>query len=253
MKIIMLAKDSRSSRIMYNSINKEFSISKVIFESDVDKYKLLKRRIKRLGTLRVFGQILFQLLIVKVLKKISSKRIGLYIESFDFNTTAVGEEKIIRVNSVNEEQTIENIKEIDPDIILVNGTRIISSKVIDCTNATIVNTHVGITPKYRGVHGAYWALVNNDYENVGVTVHLIDKGIDTGGIIYQEKIVIDSKDNFVTYPILQLDKGITLLKYTIKDIIEGKLSVKENDLESKLWSHPTLWEYLYYRIVKNIK
>jgi methionyl-tRNA formyltransferase len=39
-------------------------------------------------------------------------------------------------------------------------------------NSKFVNIHVGITPKYRGVHGTYWALVNNDVENSGVTVHL---------------------------------------------------------------------------------
>ena len=41
--------------------------------------------------------------------------------------------------------------------------------------------HAGITPQYRGVHGGYWAVVNNDPEHCGVTIHFVDKGIDTGG------------------------------------------------------------------------
>jgi folate-dependent phosphoribosylglycinamide formyltransferase PurN len=59
-------------------------------------------------------------------------------------------------------------------------------------NSKFVNIHVGITPKYRGVHGTYWALVNNDVENSGVTVHFVDEGIDTGNIINQA-IVVPSK------------------------------------------------------------
>jgi folate-dependent phosphoribosylglycinamide formyltransferase PurN len=72
------------------------------------------------------------------------------------------------------------LKAINPDLVIVNGTRIISKKVLSSINSKFVNIHVGITPKYRGVHGTYWALVNNDVENSGVTVHFVDEGIDTG-------------------------------------------------------------------------
>jgi folate-dependent phosphoribosylglycinamide formyltransferase PurN len=67
------------------------------------------------------------------------------------------------------------LKAINPDLVIVNGTRIISKKVLSSINSKFVNIHVGITPKYRGVHGTYWALVNNDVENSGVTVHFVDE------------------------------------------------------------------------------
>mgnify|MGYP003330073050 CR=1 FL=1 len=61
-----------------------------------------------------------------------------------------------------------------PDVIIVNGTSILSQSVLDSCNALFLNTHCGITPKYRGVHGAYWALVNNDNEN-----RLVNDDIET--------------------------------------------------------------------------
>ncbi len=45
--------------------------------------------------------------------------------------------------------------------------------------------HAGITLRYRGVHGGYWALAEQHPEWVGTTVHLVDPGIDTGGILAQ--------------------------------------------------------------------
>jgi len=70
-----------------------------------------------------------------------------------------------------------------PDVVVVNGTRIIAEKVLHSVPATFLNTHSGITPLYRGAHGGYWALVKKDRANCGVTIHVVDAGIDTGGIV----------------------------------------------------------------------
>jgi methionyl-tRNA formyltransferase len=56
-------------------------------------------------------------------------------------------------------------------------------------------SHTGITLKYSGVHGAYWALVSNDKENCGVIVDKLDQGIDTGEIITQCTIEISKLVN----------------------------------------------------------
>lgn len=113
--------------------------------------------------------------------------------------------------------------------------------------------HVGITPKYRGVHGGYWALANQDKDNCGVTVHFIDKGIDTGEVISQARINPDKKDNFTTYPLLQQIKGIELMKKVIRDIAENNIETFKPDLESKLWTHPTMFNYLFNRVFKGVK
>jgi len=253
MKIIMLAKDSMSSKIMYNAINDEFGVQQVIFESNISKLTFLKRRIKRIGLIKTLGQVVFQFILSPFLQKTSRNRVNQIISDNDLDVSDIPYNKVFKVNSINEEKSIERIKNLKPDVIIVNGTRIISSKVLKSTKAIIVNAHAGITPKYRGVHGGYWALVNKDAENCGVTVHLIDEGVDTGGILYQEKITITVKDNFTTYPLLQLNKGIHLMKKTLLNLKEGKLIHKVNTSESKLWYHPTAWEYLYYRLILKVK
>lgn len=65
---------------------------------------------------------------------------------------------------------------ISPDIVVVNGTRIINEETINCLHVPMINMHMGITPRYRGVHGTYWALTQGDKEHCGVTIHVIDKG-----------------------------------------------------------------------------
>ena len=87
------------------------------------------------------------------------------------------------VESVNDPETIRLLRTMQPTVIVVNGTRIISSEVLDAVDCPFINTHAGITPRFRGVHGGYWALVEGRPEMVGTTVHLVDEGIDTGGVL----------------------------------------------------------------------
>lgn len=253
-KIIMLIGKGESSTFMYNGLKNSFNITKVIVEEKSSRKKFLKRRIKRLGYLKVFGQVLFQLTVPKMLKRNSKKRIEEIKSKYKLNSKSIPETVVRNVNSVNSVDCIEFLQKEKPDLIIVNGTRIISKKVLNCTNATFINTHAGITPKYRGVHGGYWALANEDKSNCGVTVHLVDSGIDTGGVLFQQNILPTTKDNFSTYTYLQIGEGIVIMKKAIANFINNQLEeISPNVSESRLWYHPTIWLYLYKRLIKGVK
>jgi folate-dependent phosphoribosylglycinamide formyltransferase PurN len=248
-KIVLLGGKGISTNIVFHAINNRYGIVNAIVEKKESTITFLKRRIKRLGLSTVCGQLLFQLFIAKPLGILSKKRIGEIINENLLDNAAIPKAKLIETSSVNSAETIEILKKIDPDIIIVNGTRIISKRVISSVNCKLINTHAGITPKYRGVHGAYWALVNNDKENCGVTVHFVDEGIDTGNIIYQNTIICTKKDNFSTYPFLQLAEGIKLLNNAVGDYCENNITIiQPSNSKSVLWYHPTIWQYLFYRI-----
>lgn len=252
-KIVLLAAAHITTDIVYNCLNKEFNIHTVVLEQPVSKKILIKKRIKRLGLLKVIGQISFQVLISKPLGFFSKKRMEEIIKEEELDITPIVAAKIVNVSSVNSPQTIALLKELQPDLIVVNGTRIISKKVLAAVNCGFINTHVGITPKYRGVHGTYWALANNDAANSGVTVHFVDEGIDTGSIISQAVVTPTAKDNFSTYPLLQIAKGAQLMKQAVKDYFAGSIVLKKNEMDSKLWYHPTIFEYIINRFKHKVK
>ncbi len=241
-----------SSKIMYNGLKNDFNIVSIIRESKVSRKIFIQRRIRSLGYIKVFGQISF-MIFNKFLSKSSTEKIADLQKNYKLNTEAFPEDKIVDVDSINSSEVIDILNNIQPDIIVVNGTRIIKENILESTKAIVLNTHLGITPKYRGVHGGYWALVENDKQNCGLTVHLVDKGIDTGGILYQDTITIDSSDNFNTYPLHQIAKAIPLMKQAITDGINNEIKIKDRkDLPSKLWTHPTLYQYLKFRVFKGV-
>lgn len=248
-----MAGKGTSTNMVFNAINKKFAITKVIIEDKEDKKIFLKRRIKKLGYTTVIGQILFQLIIVNMLHFLSEKRKKNIIEQHNLDASPIPNDKIIAVKSVNAAETIEILRNDKPDLIIINGTRIIAKRVLTSVNCKFMNIHAGITPKYRGVHGTYWALVNKDMANSGVTVHFVDAGIDTGNIICQSNIKHEATDNFVTYPLLQLAAGISMLQKSISDYFNNAIVIQNPVSESHLWYHPTIKEYIYNRIIKKVK
>jgi folate-dependent phosphoribosylglycinamide formyltransferase PurN len=136
--------------------------------------------------------VLFQSIVIPVLNLSAAAKNKKIISDAKLNDQEVSGPDVRFVDSVNSKETATFIEEFKPDIVIVNGTRIISKNILSRISCPIINMHAGITPAYRGVHGAYWALYNNDVANCGVTVHRVDAGIDTGGIISQAIIKVDS-------------------------------------------------------------
>lgn len=254
MKIIFLAGKGQSTTFLYNALKDDFDIDAVILEDSVSSKKLIKGRIKRLGYLSVINQLVFQTIISKTLIFFSKNRIEELKLKYNLVSNPIPQPKIIDVPSVNSEVSINSLRKLDADIIIVNGTRIISKKVLKSTKAKFINTHVGITPFYRGVHGAYWALVAKDKENCGVTIHEVDEGIDTGSILKQERIAVSKQDNFSTYPYHQLGVAIPLMKSVLTDFKNNRLiKQQKSSAKGKLYYHPTFTGYWYHRIFRGVK
>ncbi|WP_445721072.1 formyl transferase [Flavobacterium sp.] len=251
LRIILLGTNSKSTKILYNSLKTDFKIQKIIIEEKESKFFFLKRRFKRIGFLKLLDQLLFIYILSKFLHYLSYKRYDEILINNNLSILPLNSSLIVLVKSVNEFSTIELINSLNPDIIVLSGTRILSSNFLDSVNCQILNIHAGITPYFRGVHGAYWAYLNKQSNLAGVTLHRVDKGIDTGQILGQGIIQIQSNDNFSTYPLLQLNLGIDLLKKYLSK--SDRMELLKSDNNSILWYHPGFFQYLYYRFFHGVK
>ena len=96
--------------------------------------------------------------------------------------------KIKYIKNINNEESVNIMKKIKPDLGIVFGTRKIDSKIFKLFKYGMINVHRGITQSYRGIDCELWPVHFHDLKNIGVTIHLIDDQLDTGEIITQQKI-----------------------------------------------------------------
>ena len=254
--ILILGSHGESTNLVYNALKNDFKVT-VILEKHIAASTIVKGRIKKLGIATTIGQLLFLLIIPKLLLLFATKRRKEIYKTYNLNGNEIPKDRLIYIDSVNGSETISIVNCANPSIILVNGTRIISKKIIQEISTPMINIHTGITPLYRGVHGGYWALYSNDTQNFGTTLHFIDEGIDTGKVIRYYKVQPDKSDSYITYPLLQYAIIYNELPTLLYAIINGNNSDIPNSLptseKGKIWFHPTLIEYLTGRFKYGIK
>lgn len=250
-RVVLVGREEESTHILFHALAARFNTT-LIYEEAPSRLRLVRWRAKRLGWGRVLGQVLFQLLIARPMYRASSAQREAIIRHAGVSTPPpLG--PVANTPSVNSEDLLSKLRELAPQVVVINGTRILSARTLAALNVPVLNTHAGITPRYRGVHGAYWALVNRDPDHCGVTVHLVDTGIDTGAILYQETIAPSARDNFTTYPLLQVVAGSRLLCKAVEDVLHDRVSPVQGPAGSVRWHHPTLWQYLYHRVVHGVR
>ena len=145
---------------------------------------------------------------------------------------------------MNSQACLEAIRRLDPKVVLLAGCRIMKPDILRSISCPVLNYHAGITPQYRGVNGGYWALATGDAANFGATVHLVDAGVDTGGILYQVRGKPGAGDNIMTYGHRLAAMSRDMCVQAVGDALKGELRVVETSGPSRQWYHPTIWQYL---------
>ena len=245
-QVVLLAGPGDTTDIVANWLDEHISHVTVVTEEAQSRVRLARRRIKRIGWVRTLGQVVFVAIAMPALRIRGQLRRNQILSESSLNITARPTD--FRVDSVNSPETIELLARLEPRVVVVNGTRIISSRVLDSISCPIINTHAGLTPRYRGVHGGYWALAEGHPEEVGTTVHLVDSGIDTGRVLARARFDTSPADSIVTYPYLHLAAGLPLLIDSVRTVLNGQQLAPIDDnspsVDSRLFTHPTLWGYL---------
>jgi len=96
---------------------------------------------------------------------------------------------------INHPGVVELARELQPDLICVFGTSLIRGDLLRQGRLGMANLHGGLSPEYRGADCTFWALYNGEPQKVGCTLHWIDSGIDTGGLIAHISPRVEADDD----------------------------------------------------------
>lgn len=117
-------------------------------------------------------------------------------------------------------------------IVFAGYKRIVSSDILD--RNTCINIHYSLLPKYRGFHSTVWAILNDEQE-LGLSVHLMNRYIDDGPIIAQYRVKNDFISTSTHYMLLFNEYIKNHLGHIIIDFINGNLVPVLQDKSLASW------------------
>jgi methionyl-tRNA formyltransferase len=131
------------------------------------------------------------------------------------------------------------LRELDADVgVVVAYGRILPRPVLEAPRAGCINVHASLLPRWRGAAPIQWSIAHGDQET-GVTLMLMDEGMDTGPILAAAKTSIEPGDDASTLSDRLSAMGAALLKAKLPEYIAGRLRPKPQD-DSGATSAPML-------------
>lgn len=240
--LVALIGDAPHSWILVNALQARFGAFPVLVEDGESAEAFWARRRRLLGGATVLSQ-KAALLALKFTKPFARARLReLEREAGGFGPAAGVE--VTRVASVNAPETVATLRELAPRAVFVCSTRMISKATLNAVDAPFVNYHSGLNPGYRGMYGGYHALAEGRPDHFGTTLHFIDAGVDTGGIVATDVIDVSRRDNFHTFVPLMAVRSRDMVCNGLARVLLGDTSVQGSDLASRQWFGPTLGGWL---------
>ncbi len=192
-----------------------------------EKYKRRRRLVQRHGLVRTLNKLLCNWFRARFLAHSEANTIREHFFPGGAPVTYVRRVPTPVVGNINDAACVEFIRRQAPDVLAVCGTSVIRPEVFSLAPKGAVNIHTGITPEYRSADPIFWALYQGEPEKVGVTIHFVDRGVDTGPIIHQERVPVYAGDSLATVHARCIRRGADLFSQALAEIEHGSVRILE--------------------------
>ncbi|CAE6488142.1 methionyl-tRNA formyltransferase [Candidatus Nitrosotenuis uzonensis] len=151
-------------------------------------------------------------------------------EIWEKNVDIIAKENHIPIYLPNE-LTVERIRKMNPDMILVVGYRkIFPKEILSVPKYGVIGLHASLLPHLRGHAPLNWAIINGDAET-GITMFKMNDGIDTGDIIGQRHTKIETNMTIADLKEIIQRLAVELVSEFVPRIISGKAVMSKQPLE----------------------
>jgi len=163
-------------------------------------------------------------------RKITSPPIKILTQEFNL--------PVIQPESLRNKEVLAQLKEWEPDLIVVAAYgQILKPEILNLPEYGCINVHASLLPRWRGAAPIQAAILHGD-QTTGITIMLMDPGMDTGPILSQEVIPVKSTDTADTLSNRLSNLGANLLLETIPKYLSA--SIKPIPQDEKLVTYARL-------------
>lgn len=140
--------------------------------------------------------------------------------------------EVYQPTRIRNEEAIEKVREMKPDVIVVVAFgQIIPKEILEMAPYGCLNVHASLLPAYRGAAPIQWAVLNGDKET-GVTIMRMDEGLDTGDMIAKVIVPLEEKETSETLFDKLAEEGAKLLVETLPKVASGEAVYEKQPEES---------------------
>ena len=141
---------------------------------------------------------------------------------------------VLQPENLKNTEFTAHLKRLQPHVIVVVAFRILPEEVYSIPTNGAFNLHASLLPKYRGAAPINWAIMRGEPET-GVTTFLLQKKVDTGGILLQARLPIKTDMTAGELHDALADVGAEIVLHTVRLIEQGKARPKpQSDVEATL-------------------
>lgn len=254
MRTIILTTSLRgfaSIALPYLASEPKIDIAMVVFSQGQsrNRWKLLKRNIKKVFRVGVLGAVNG----VRIRPWFSTKVSNLLKTG---NLLEITKQLGIRLEYTpitNSRQTIELFQEANAELGLSLGCGYISKRVFSVPKYGMINVHHEVLPRFQGAQSVIWQIYKGINET-GFTIHQIDTHIDTGDILYTEKLPLELKSTLRETVIHNRARVLTISAEALVKVVADYRKYKEHAKpqgQGESFTTPTFWQYI--RMVRQHK
>jgi len=129
--------------------------------------------------------------------------------------------KVLQPVKLRDEEFLEELRRLNADLQVVVAFRMLPEVVWNMPPSGTINLHASLLPQYRGAAPINWVLINGEKES-GVTTFFLKHEIDTGHILFTEKVTLTGRETAGELHDRLMDKGAGLLVKTVKAVESGR-------------------------------
>jgi len=136
---------------------------------------------------------------------------------------------VFQPEKVRDVSFLETFYQLKPDMVVVVAFgQILPKEIIDHPPLQCLNIHPSLLPKYRGAAPLNWQIINGETKT-GVTIMLMDEGMDSGDILTQEETQLGVMETYGELHDRLAKLGATLLIKTIEQVVDGTAQRQSQD------------------------
>lgn len=135
---------------------------------------------------------------------------------------------VLQPEKLKDEAFVEQLRSYNADLFVVVAFRMLPEVVWSMPPKGTINLHASLLPQYRGAAPINHAIINGETET-GLTTFILDKEIDTGAMIMQEKLAIGETMNAGELHDALMSLGNKVLVETIRKIERGDINPESQD------------------------